>query len=259
MSIKPAVAAAVPAATSTGTAVVTWREKMAAVTAQAAAMESPKGGFLSFKGGRMSYDDTPIPGDKMKIVVVDFLLENSWFKDDYNAMVPASPACYALGRDEEELAPHEESLLPQNPKCVDCPKNEWGSDRKGGRGKDCKNTRRIAVIPADVLTADDPLSAIKKANVVMCKLPVTSIKVFSKTINQIVKVLGVPPFSVVIELSVTPHPANQFQVNWQVQEQITNQEHLQALYDKHVSIEKIMFTPYPKMDDAPARPASGKY
>ena len=247
-----------------GTAIVSWKEKMNAVVAQSAAMEAPTGGFLSFKGGRMSYDDTPIPGDKMEVIMIDFLLENTWYLEDYNALKPAVPTCYALGRDEATLAPHEECDDPQNTQCGIsgqegcCQYAEWGSDRKGGRGKDCKNTRRIAMIAADVLKADDPIAAIKKAGVVMCKIPVTSIKIFSKTINQITKVLGVPQFAVVIELSVTPHPANQFQINWKIMDQIQDQELLEALYNKYVGNEKVLFAPYPKMEEESA-PKNKKY
>lgn len=243
-----------------GTAVVTWKEKMAAVTAKAAATEAPKGGFLSFKNGRLSYDDTLIPGDKTQVIIVDFLLENTWFREKYNPNKAASPVCYALGREEADLKPHEESEEPKHTDCETCPLNEWGSDREGGRGKDCKNTRRIAVIPADVLKADDPVTAIKKASLVQCKLPVTSIKNFSKAINQVVKVLGAPPFTVVMELSVTPDDRTLFQVNWKVMEQITGDPILQALYDKHVSAEKVLFQPYPKNEEDEAPKAkSGKY
>ncbi len=252
MSTKP-----VKPAESTA-ALVPWKERMAAVVAQAAGMEAPKGGFLSFKGGRMSYDDTPIPGDKMEIIILDHVLENTWYSEPYNALKPATPDCYALGRDESELAPHAESDDPQNDFCSTCPKNEWGSDPNGGRGKACKNTRRIAVIAADVLKADEPAEAIRKASAVMCKLPVTSIKLFSKTINQIVKVLGVAPFAVVVELSVTPHPSNQFQVNWKILHAIENSDMLEALYTKHIGMKDQMFQPYPKLEDE-APKTSGKY
>lgn len=243
---------------ATTTAVVTWKEKMAAVAAQAAAMEQPKGGFLSFKGGRLSYDDNPIPGDKMNVVVIDFALENGIFREKYNALKPATPMCYSLGRDEEELKPHEDCEEPQHTDCATCPNNEWGSDPDGGRGKACKNSRRIAVIPADALTKGHDV--LRKTNAVMCKLPVTSIKIFSKFINQIVKVLEVPPFAVVAELSLTPNPSTIFSVNWKIIDQITDMELLQILYDKHVATSKILFQPYPKMEEAapPPPPPSGK-
>jgi hypothetical protein len=243
-----------------GTAVVTWKERAAMVTAQYAAQEAPKGGFLSFKGGRLSYDDTPIPGDKLNCIIVDFVLENTWYGRKYDPANTSPPKCYALGRDEEILAPHEDSEEPQGGEdgmCATCPRNEWGSDPGGGRGKDCKNTRRIAVIPADVLQADDPVAAIKKASLVQCKLPVTSVKAFSKMINQIVKVLGVPPFGVTVELSVSPSD-NMFSVNWKVTDQVHGDEILQALYENNVAAEKVVMMPYPKMEDE-AKSDSKKY
>lgn len=242
-----------------GTAIVSWKDKMAMVTARAAATEAPKGGFLSFKSGRLSYDDNAIPGDKLNVVVIDFVLENGIFREKYNALKPASPMCYALGREEDELMPHEFCEEPQHTDCGSCPNNEWGSDPDGGRGKACKNTRRIGVIPADAILKG--VEAIKKSNVVMCKLPVTSIKIFSKFVNQVTRVLNRPPFGVIVELSLTPNPATIFQVNWKIMEEITDDAILEALYEKSVATEKLMFQPYPKMEDAttPAAPTSKKY
>lgn len=244
------------------TAIVSWRDKMAIVAAQAAQSEAPKGGFLSFKGGRMSYNDEQIPGDKMNVVIIDFLLENTWFKDKYNPLKTAVPACYALGRLETEMKPHEECDEPQNPQCGIsdqegcCPYNEWASDPDGGRGKFCKNTRRIAVIPADTLLQG--ADAVRKVTPVMCRLPVTSIKNFSSHINKIVKVLQTAPMGVISELSVQPHPSNQFEVIWKIMDQIQNDELMSALVAKHESIQKLMWAAYPKMDDEPA-PKSSKY
>ena len=241
-----------------GTAVVTWRDKMAAVTKQAASSEAPKGGFLSFKGGNMSYDDVPIPGNVLKVVVVDFLLENAIFKEKYNPNKPASPMCYAFGRDEEDLAPHPDAPEPQNADCATCPNNAWASDPDGGRGKACKNSRRIAIMTADVL--DKGPEAIRKANIVMCKIPVTSIKNFSLFVNQCVQALGTPPFGVICELSVKPHPTSLFQVHWKVLEKIEDEDVLQHILAKHLSGEQKMFQPYPVQEEeaAPA-PRSKKF
>jgi hypothetical protein len=215
-------------------------------------MEAPKGGFLSFKGGNMSYDDNMIPGNTMDVIVLDFVLENGIFRDKYNPSKPAAPMCYAIGRDEDELKPHEESEEPQHTDCASCPKNEWASDPEGGRGKACKNTRRIAIIPADCLKHG--VESIKKAGMVMCKLPVTSLKNFSTFVNQAVKVMDTPPFGVVVRLSTKPHPTSLFQVHWTILDKIENQEHLEALYDRHIGVSKSLFQPYPKFEeDAPAQ------
>ena len=243
----------------TSTAVMTWKEKMAAVVAQAASSEAPKGGFLSFKGGNISYDDQLIPGNTMDVIVVDFLLENGIFRDKYNANKPASPMCYAIGRDEESLKPHQDCEEPQHTDCETCPNNEWGSDPEGGRGKACKNTRRIAMIPADCLK--NGVEGIRKAGTVMCKLPVMSVKNFSTFINQCTKAMELPPFGVVVRMNTKPHPTSLFQVNWTILNSIENQEYMEALYNKHVAAEKMLFQPYPKMEEeaAPAQKASKKF
>lgn len=246
-----------------GTAIVSWRDKMALVAAQAAQSEAPKGGFLSFKGGRMSYNDEQIPGDKLNVIIIDFLLENAWFREKYNPMKTAVPACYALARSEEDMRPLPESEAQQHPQCGIpgqegcCPFNEWGSDPDGGRGKACKNSRRIALLPADVLVQGT--EAIRKVTPVMCKLPVTSLKNFSAYINKVVKVLGTAPFAVISEVSVHPHPSNQFEVVWKIIDQVVQDDLLSALMAKHEQIQKLIWAPYPKMDDEPSTSKSSKY
>lgn len=244
----------------TGTAVVTWKEKMAAVVAQAAEMEAPKGGFLSFKGGNMSYDDNPIPGNKLSVVVIDFLIENAIFKSKYNPNVPQSPMCYAFGRVEDELKPHPDASEPQHTDCASCPNNEWASNPEGGRGKACKNSRRIAIITSDCL---ESVEKIRKANVVMCKIPATSLKNFSTYVNQVTKVLEKHPFQVITELSAKPHPANMFEVVWKVTAEVMGDDIQEALYNKYMSIQKQMSQPYPANEEeaapAPTGKASKKY
>jgi hypothetical protein len=240
--------------------VQTWKEKMNAVVQQAAASEAPKGGFLSFKGGNMTYDDNLIPGNTLDVVVIDFLLENAIFREKYNPAKTASPMCYALGRLEETLVPVEDCEDPQAPACGIsgqegcCPHNEWGSDPEGGRGKACKNSRRIAIMAADVLPKGP--EEIKKANVIMCKLPVTSIKNFSQFVNQCTKVLETAPFGVKVRMSVKPHPTSLFQVHWTILDKIVGDDVMEALYNKHVSIQKQMFQPYPANDEAEPAPAA---
>lgn len=234
-----------------GTAVVNWKEQMAAVTAKAKAMEAPKGGFLSFKGGNISFDENQIPGNKLDVIVLDFLLENGMFRDKYNPNKAASPMCYAIGRDEDELKPHEECEEPQAESCSVCPHNEWGSDPDGGRGKACKNSRRIAIMAA----SDAIPEKIKKAPVLLCKLPVTSLKNFATYVNQVTGVLESPPFGVITELSTKPHPTSLFQVHWKVLDKVKGDEVLQGLYEKHLTVDKLLTQPYPKMEEEAPAPA----
>ena len=128
----------------------------------------------------------------------------------------------------------------------------------GGKGKACRNSRRIAILPADVLQKDVP--AIGKTKVVIAKIPATSIKNFSSYVTQCAKVLEVPPFAVVTQMSTAPHPTSLFTVNWKIQDEIKNQDALEALYAKRADIAAIMVQPYPKLEPVAAvAKSSGKY
>ena len=263
---KPDKTAAAEPVKAPGTAIVSWKDKMALVQAQAAASEAPKGGFLSFKGGNISYNDDLIPGNNLGVIVIDFLLENGMFRNKYNPNKPAAPMCYAFGRTEDELKPHPDCEESQHTQCGIsgqdgcCPNNEWGSDPDGGRGKACKNSRRIGIISADMLGQTDTLERIQKSSVVMCKLPVTSIVNFSRYVNQVVKAMETVPFAVTTELSTKPHPASLFQVHWKVTDEIRDQATLEALFAKRESFQKQLHLPYPKFEEEEqSAKKSGKY
>ena len=261
--VAASTGAVIDAAAVPGTAVVSWKDKMAAITAQAVQSEAPKGGYLSFKGGNISFNDDLIPGNKLNVIVLDFLLENYHFAEAYSGG-SAIPVCFAFGREESELAPHKDAEDPQSDECGTsgeegcCPLNEWGSASNGGRGKGCANSRRVAVIAADCIPKG--LDAIKKASVLMLKVPVTSVYLFSKFVNQTAQALETPPFGVIVELSTKPDKKNLFSVNWKVIGQTTDQEVLEALYNKRMSIQDKLFAPYVKIEpEAEKSTRSGKF
>ena len=43
----------------------------------------------------------------------------------------------------------EAAGIPEGQLCKTCPKNQWGSDRKGGKGKDCADKIRIYILPEE--------------------------------------------------------------------------------------------------------------
>lgn len=239
---------------SKGSAIVAWKEKMAALTTQAVEAEKPTGGFISFKGGRMSYNDQLIPGDKINCVIVDSMIEYNFYKEKYNADKLVSPVCYAYGHKEKDLKPHEDAEEPQHENCVECPNNEWGSDPEGGKGKACKNTRRIALIPADAALTPEGIAG---ADIVFAKIPVTSVRNFSNFVNQ-VATLGVPPFGVLCEISVVPDNKTLFQVRFKALKQIEGDELLSSLVAKNAVAAAKMAQPYPRNEEAEA-PSNKKY
>lgn len=239
-----------------GTAVIKWEEKLAAMADAAAAAEQGGGGnFLSLRGGMLAYQGNAIPGDKINVIVLDSLHERQYFDDDYDPDTPQSPACYAFakaGEDEDEMAPHEKAPHKQSETCACCEWAEWGSSDKG-RGQACKQVRRLSLILAD--QAQTP-AAIKDAEEVYLKVPVTSVKAWRGYVQQIAA-LKRPPFAVVTEISVVKDPKTQFRVQFRLVSQITKAEQFEALMTRHETARKTIDFPYPDFAEeeaaAPAR------
>lgn len=90
-------------------------------------------------------------------IILDWRNFNRYYPPgaEYNAQNPKPPTCYALHKELELMAPHEKAADPQADGCVACPKNQWGSDPRGGKGKACENRVRLAVVPADATAESD--------------------------------------------------------------------------------------------------------
>ena len=238
---KPAAPAAKPAVKKS-TAVATWDERLAAKAAIAKKSEESvsTGNFVSMKGGVLMYAGNPVTGNKLDVVVVDFIMENAYYEGKYDPSTPQSPLCFAFGRDEEEMVPHEKSASKQSNTCSTCEHNEWDSG-DSGRGKACKNARRLALITSDAL--DNGAADIAEAAVAYMKVPVTSVKSWAGYVNQLAAA-NRPPLAFVTEVSVTPDAKTQFKVNFKAKEQITDGAMLEALLGKSDVVETLISFPY---------------
>lgn len=213
-----------------GTQLVHWRDKMVALTKKTQEAEKPQGGFISFKGGRMTYNDELLPNDKINAIIVDYRFDNEFYPEKYDPKKQVSPTCFAITRPDEIQAPHADAEDPQNATCEGCIRNEWGSALDGGKGKACKTTRRLHIIAADDATSPE---AIERASVMSMIPPATSVENFSTMMNQLNKVLDTAMFGAVVEISVKPHDRFLYQVHFKILQQIQNEELLQALMAKH--------------------------
>jgi hypothetical protein len=260
----------------TGTEIVDWEAEMRQQAAVAAGAQRSAGGggkFFSFKAGVMQYDDNPLPGNQVAVIILADTMENSWYDGPYDPNVPASPKCFAFGHEESEMAPpdavdNDDYFERQSPQCDGCPRNEWGSAPQG-RGKDCKNVMRLAVIPAgqykqqgkgrnvalEYEPFDDP-SHFQKAEVAFMKLPVMSVRHYSKYVKQLTADLGRPPHGVVTNIYLEPDPKSQFAVKFELLDQVPV-ELLPIVMKRHGAEEATIDFPYqpPQTDEerAPAR------
>lgn len=264
----------------TGTEVVDWEKEMQAQAELAASAQRSSGGggqFFSLKGGVLSFGENPMPGNQMAVVILADIMENSWYEGDYDPNVPASPKCFAFAKEEGELEPHEAVdndpyFERQNDVCNGCIRNEWGS-AKVGRGKACKNVMRIAMIPAGVFRPkgsgrnttfelelyEDP-SHFAKAEVAFMKLPVTSVKHYSKYVKQLAADLRRPPHGVITNIYLEPDEKSQYKVMFELVETLGN-DILPAVMPRHKVEQASIDFPYqPPLEDEkqPAQKTNNK-
>jgi len=219
-----------------GTDVVDWEKEMQQQAEIAAGAQRSAGGggkFFSMKAGVLSFDDNPLPGNQMAVIILADTIENSWYDGPYDPSTPASPKCFAFAHDEADLEPHEAVdndayFERQAMACNGCPRNEWGSAQTG-RGKDCKNVMRLAMIPAgqyvptgkgrnvtyELELYDDP-THFQKADVAFLKVPVMSVKNYSKYVKQLNADLRRPPHGVITNIYLEPDPKSQFAVKFEL-------------------------------------------
>lgn len=204
MAKKNGIVKAAPAA------LASWEAELEKDAAEGAAQEQlPTGSFVSIRGGIMSIGGSPIKDNKVQVVILDHVYENAHYAGDYDPEAPQPPSCYAFGRNEEEMKPHEKASKPEADACLGCDKNVFGSAEKG-KGKACKNTRRLALISADNLNA----GSIRDGELVYLKLPVTSTKGWALYVKGLAALYKRPAYAVVTEVAVVPDAKTQFKVTF---------------------------------------------
>jgi len=220
------------------------------------------GQFLSLRGGQISYAGSVLPDKALPLVILDVLLENVFYEDKYDPDSPQAPACYAFGRDETTMAPHEKASKKQHPTCKGCPQNEWGTSDVG-RGKACRNTRRLAVIPAGAFDAQGRFDAktapehFDTAMLAYMKLPVTSVKGFATFVKQVAVTMQRPPFGVFTKLSVVPDKKDQFHATFEVLGAIPNAV-MPNVMKRHEDAMALIDFPYPEMEERTEKPKKAK-
>lgn len=204
---------------------VAWDEELAKQAAISSAMEesTATGQFFGLKGGQLTWQDNPVRDNQMAVIVIDSILENVFYEGKYDPDSPQGPTCFAFGRDEKTLTPHKvvwEAAQQQcgaSKLCDGCQWNEWGS-ADTGRGKACRNTRRLALVHAGSFDAQGRLNLIEDPDhfltspIGYMRLPVTSVKGYAGFVKQLAAGLHRPPHGVVTKVKVVPDAKNQFKV-----------------------------------------------
>jgi len=255
------------AAKKPGTEVINWQERLEKEANIAAEQEKNigSGAFFSLKGGILSWNGEALLENKMAVVICDSVLENVFYEEEYDPDEPAPPTCYAFGRDEDTIAPFEKVVKDGNAQadqCDGCQFNEWGSADKG-RGKACRNGRRLALISAgqfDKKTGEFELEsnkALQTAALGFMKLSPTNIKAYATYVKQLSSIAKRPPWAMVTEISVVPDPKNQFRVIFEALQDVPD-ELLETVSARHDEAKASIEFPYADFDDEPEAASRGR-
>jgi len=199
MATKPAAkktaskSTAVATTKKTGGAVVSVAEIQAQLKAQAEALNgkvAPASGITIQVSQSKEFklpDGTK--ADELDVVILDFVSSNVFYEGEYDKDNISPPACFAIGENPLALVPSDNSPLKQANECKGCPMNEFGSS---GKGKACKNTRVLAVMPAE---AND------ETPIWLLKVSPTAIKAFDSYVRSVAATFQMPPVAVVTKVS----------------------------------------------------------
>ncbi|MBI1316386.1 hypothetical protein GC167_05940 [bacterium] len=251
------------------------------------------GTFLSTRGGILALGEEQLPGNQVACVIVDSVLENSYYSQAYDPNNKMPPTCYAYTRGEpEEMMPHLETMakdqeyfVPQNMAddgqggfiiggCKGCPMDEYGSAMRNGqpgRGKACKNTVRLALLPAGLYQQapnrrdwelglhDDPQHYLS-SDVVFLSVPPTSLGAW-KNYKKMLRVQHArAPYGAVTRVFLQQDPVKQFTVNFELIE-LASPEMLQGIVPR---VDELLVEPFkgheaPQADQQPPAAAQGRF
>lgn len=199
---------------------------------------------ISMRGGVMTWMGKPVPGNKMTVIVVAASYENTWYTTRFDPNKLTSPACFAQSLTDEDMAPHENSVLKQSEECATCPLHQWGSDPNGGRGKACKEIRKLAIIPAY-----DSLEELSSAEMATIKVPVMSVKEWSSYANERATLDKLPYWAFLTEIGPVPDPRSQFRITFKKVGLLDDEDKVRAVMARIAQAESLLMTPYEPMEE----------
>ncbi len=173
---------------------VNYAEQLAKEAAEISKrIATPSGDRIRMNGNRNFTTPDGNEGEELEVVVVDFMSSNLFYDGAFDRDNPQPPACFAIGTEPSMLVPSPNSPNKQAETCSVCPNNQFGS---AGKGKACKNTRLLAVMPtAMALDGEDP-------PIWILSVPPTSMKSFDAYVQSLASKHKTIPIGVVTRISL---------------------------------------------------------
>lgn len=162
------------------------------------AIEPPSSNKISTKGKVFTLPDGRSSSNPLNVVILDFVAYNSYYTQAWNPNVRAKPACWSIGKVLDEMVPSDKVPTPQHTDCKTCPKGQFGSAPGGGKGKACKNIRRLLVVEPSFDEKSEPMTL---------DVSPTGLKSWNRYVDFLRKAHAVLPLQVVTEVKFDPNQA----------------------------------------------------
>lgn len=132
-----------------------WEQKLTEDAKETSARELSSGGnWISSRNGRFAFQGEVLR-EPLLVVVLDHAHDNAYYTGAFDPDSPRAPDCWAIHRNEQDLAPDDSVPHKQSSKCADCWANAFRSDARQ-KGKACKTTRRLLLVAFSELFESAP-------------------------------------------------------------------------------------------------------
>jgi uncharacterized protein YpmB len=204
--------------------------------------------IISLKGKKFSAGEIKL-GTELTVVILADAYDNAYYDSPYQDGVVNSPACWALGVDDTDLAPNPDEVPnAQSEDCESCEHNKFGSK---GNGKTCRNGRRLLVAP--YINGEVSLG-----EVAMITIAPTTLKNYSKYKRTLAHIQNKPLWAVGTHLTFNDDVSYPM-LEFSYLADVTSQETLLAIHAKQSLYRSTVLNPapyskesYKAPDDAPS-------
>ena len=127
-------------------------------------------------------------------IILDFVSANEYYSNPFTRGEVVPPDCFAINEEPGLLVPSKNAPKPQAENCASCHWNQFGTARQG-KGKACKNTRLLAMVPPD-FDAATPIW--------LMSVSPTGIQAWDRYVATIYGQFSAPPVKVITTIAFDP-------------------------------------------------------